>query len=233
MIDVYILAGGLGTRLKSVVSDRAKSAAMVAGKPFLTHVLQQLSDANFTRNVTLCVGHMAESVEQEWGKEFNALRLHYSRETQPLGTGGALRKALRTTQLEKPRTAVAMNGDTYLALNWGKLITSHREHKADLTLALTYARDSRRFGTVALDGDTPISFLEKGATRSGWINGGVYILGPKAQAMIQSLPVRASLEHDFFSKALSELRCHAYRSRARFIDIGVPEDYARAQRMLA
>jgi D-glycero-alpha-D-manno-heptose 1-phosphate guanylyltransferase len=176
---------------------------------------------------------MAESVEREWGAEFNDMHLHYSHETQPLGTGGALRKALRAAPLEKPRTAVAMNGDTYLALNWEKLMASHRMHKADLTLALTYARDSRRFGTVALEGDKPISFLEKGATRSGWINGGVYVLSAKAQAMVQSLPVRASLEHDFFSKALSELRCHAYRSRARFIDIGIPEDFARAQRMLA
>jgi D-glycero-alpha-D-manno-heptose 1-phosphate guanylyltransferase len=154
-----------------------------------------------------------------------------SQEPQPLGTGGALRYALKKQKSEHP--VIAMNGDTYVALNWEKLIDHHRTAKADLTMALTYARDSRRFGTVKLDRDTPVGFLEKGASRSGWINAGVYVLGPAAQQAILKLPEKSSLEQDFFAPAFTQLQCSAYRSRARFIDIGVPEDFARAQNLLA
>jgi D-glycero-alpha-D-manno-heptose 1-phosphate guanylyltransferase len=228
---VFILAGGLGTRLRSVVSDRAKSAAMVAGRPFLHHVLQQIATANITRDVTLCVGHLAQTVEDEFGYSFESLRLSYSQEPQPLGTGGALRHALKKQKSD--HSVIAMNGDTYVALNWEKLIDHHRLANADLTMALTYARDSRRFGTVKLDRDTPVGFLEKGASRSGWINAGVYVLGPAAQQAILKLPEKSSLEQDFFAPAFTQLQCSAYRSRARFIDIGVPEDFARAQKLLA
>jgi D-glycero-alpha-D-manno-heptose 1-phosphate guanylyltransferase len=229
-LDALILAGGLGTRLSSVVSDRAKSVATVMGRPFLSFVLDHLAQSGSVSRVVLCVGHRADTVRAAFGDRHADLPIVYSEEPQPLGTGGALRRAILEVEPGKP--VLAMNGDTILNLRVQTLIEHHKRHRADLTLALAYVKDAERFGTVALDEDRITGFREKGVAQRGWINGGMYVLGAKMLDKLRAMPEKFSLERDFFMEELDALRCFGYRSRAAFLDIGVPEDYRRAASLL-
>lgn len=229
-MDALILAGGLGTRLSSVVSDRAKSVAPVAGRPFLAFVLDHLAHGGAISRVVLCVGHHADSVRNAFGDTHAGLPIAYSQEAEPLGTGGALRLAIERFDVKQP--FLAMNGDTVLNLRLDTLLQHHRAHRADLTMALAYVKDAERFGTTALEGDRIVGFHEKGSTLRGWINGGMYLFGTRAGRELHAMPVKFSLERDFFAARLSGLRCYGYRSRAAFLDIGIPEDYQRAARLL-
>jgi D-glycero-alpha-D-manno-heptose 1-phosphate guanylyltransferase len=229
-VDALILAGGLGTRLASVVSDRAKSVATVMGRPFLSFVLDHLAQSGAVSRVILCVGHRADTVRDAFGHQHGELPIYYSEEPEPLGTGGALRYAALGFELNKP--VLALNGDTVLNLRVQTLLEHHRRHRADLTLALAYVKDAERFGTVALDGDRVTGFHEKGSALRGWINGGMYVLGGKTLELVKSMPEKFSLERGLFEERLDGMRCFGYRSRAAFLDIGVPEDYRRAALLL-
>jgi len=226
-VEALILAGGLGTRLASVVRDRAKPVADVAGEPFLAHVLRHLERFRELRRVILCVGHRAASVESALGKRFGRLPLAYSHEGNPLGTGGAIRNALRQHELRAP--ALALNGDTYFPIALDKLVAFHRAARLPATLAAARVAESGRFGSLRLDGARVAGFEEKGAQGSGWINGGVYVLGAKALEGIHRGPRVSSLERDVLPTLAASGQLAAYRSRARFIDIGIPSDYARAR----
>jgi len=229
-MDALILAGGLGTRLSSVVSDRAKSVAPVAGRPFLAFVLDHLAQGGAISRIVLCVGHHADSVHDAFGDEHAGMPIVYSRETEPLGTGGALRLAIERFDVNRP--FLAMNGDTVLNLRLDTLLEHHRHQRADLTMALAYVKDAERFGTVALEGDRVVGFREKGVAQRGWINGGMYLFGAKGADRLRAMPVKFSLERELFAEQLDGMRCFGYRSRAAFLDIGVPEDYHRAARLL-
>ena len=226
-MEALILAGGLGTRLAAVVRDRAKPVADVAGEPFLAHVLRHLQRFRELRRVILCVGHRAASVESALGDRFGRLPLAYARESEPLGTGGAIRNALRRYSLRGP--ALALNGDTYFPVAIDKLVARHRAARLPATLAAARVDDSARFGSLRLVGDRVAGFEEKGAEGTGWINGGVYVFGPAALESIRAGPPAFSLERDVLPALAAKGRLGAYRSRARFIDIGIPSDYARAR----
>lgn len=174
----------------------------------------------------MCVGHKAETVRAELGARLGPLPIVYSEESTPLGTGGALRQALLS--FDSSSTCVALNGDSILRLDWRKLLATHRNTRADMTIALSYLPDTSRFGVVMLDRERITAFLEKGAAGRGWINGGVYVLGRRAMALLKTMPDRFSIEQDFFPRAVQELRIHGYRARGAFLDIGIPQDYARA-----
>jgi len=176
------------------------------------------------------VGHHADSVRDAFGDEHAGMPIVYSRETEPLGTGGALRLAVERFEVKRP--FLAMNGDTVLNLRLETLLEHHRRHRADLTMALAYVKDAERFGTVALADERIVGFHEKGVAKRGWINGGMYLFGAKGAERLRSMPVKFSLERDMFSAGLEGMRCFGYLSRAAFLDIGVPEDYHRAARLL-
>ena len=229
-MDALILAGGLGTRLRSVVTDRAKSVALVDGRPFLSYVLAHLAQSGRIDRVVLCVGHRAQTVRECFGQHFEGMTVEYSEEDAPLGTGGALRKAIAASKPSRP--FLAMNGDTVLKLRIDTFADFHQAQRADLTLALSYVTDAVRFGTASLQGDRITGFVEKGGVRRGWINAGMYLFSPRAAGALLAMPERFSLESDFFSAHLESLNCAGYRSRAAFLDIGVPEDYHRAAALL-
>ena len=230
-MEALILAGGLGTRLASVVRDRAKPVADVGGEPFLVHILRYLERHAPISRVVLCVGHRAQSVESALGARFGRLVLEYSREDRPLGTGGALRHALRGRAVRAP--VLALNGDTHFPVPLDKLVGFHRIERAAMTLAAARVSDSARFGSLRLTGSRVAGFAEKGAAGSGWINGGIYVLGTPALGLLAASPEAFSLERDLLPGLAAGGALAAYRSRTRFIDIGVPDDYARARRLLA
>jgi D-glycero-alpha-D-manno-heptose 1-phosphate guanylyltransferase len=230
-LDALILAGGLGTRLAPVVRDRAKSVADVSGRPFLAFVLEHLARQRLVRRAILCVGHRADSVEAAFGARFGRLPLAYSREPAPLGTGGALRHAVESLHLRAP--LVAMNGDTWFPVSLDKVAGFHRSERPAATLAVARVANSARFGSVRIAGTRIAGFIEKGEAGTGWINGGLYILGAASLDRLRAGPATFSLERDVLPALAAERKLAAWRSRARFIDIGIPEDYARARRLLA
>ena len=226
---VLILAGGLGTRLRSVVSDRPKVLAPVSGRPFLSYWLEALALQGF-RNVVLCTGHLSDQVEACFGRTWGTLSLSYSPEASPLGTGGALRNAI--SLVSSPEVMV-LNGDSYCEVDLANFWTERASRKAAASMVLHYASDSRRFGRVTLSAEGRLeNFLEKSdLARPGWINAGVYLF---PRGWIESIPesMPLSLERDLLPGWLMN-GIHGYPSVGRFIDIGLPETLAQAEDFFA
>jgi D-glycero-alpha-D-manno-heptose 1-phosphate guanylyltransferase len=220
-----ILAGGLGTRLRSVVADRPKALALVAGRPVVTYLLDQLAAAGIVRCV-LCTGHLGHQVEDALGSSYGCVALEYSREVTPRGTAGALRDAL-------PRLGQAplfvLNGDSYCRAN---LRAVHRAHEASgvrASLVVVQVPDAGRFGRVTLsDDDRVAGFEEKSlAGGAGWVNAGIYLLDPSLLTQVPVAPAIASLERDVLPR-LAGRGLLAHRSPGPFLDIGTPAAYAEA-----
>jgi D-glycero-alpha-D-manno-heptose 1-phosphate guanylyltransferase len=228
-VTAAVLAGGLGTRLRSVVADRPKVLAEVRGRPFLAYLLDQISAAGLGR-VVLCTGHLGEQVEDRFGHGHSGLRLDYSRETSPLGTGGALRRAL---PLFESDPILVFNGDSYCDLQFEDFWQFHRTTGATGSLALKKIEDTRRYGRAMTQPDGTISgFAEKtDAGAPGWINAGIYLF---SRALIDSIPSDrpASLEHEVLPSWVGRGLC-GYRSAGAFLDIGTPEAYASTDRFFA
>jgi len=220
-ITAVILAGGLGTRLRNVVTDRPKPLAEINGKPFVVYLLDQLADAGL-RQVILCTGYRAEQVVRTLGMNYRQLSLYYSQEKQPLGTAGALRLAL---PLLTSDIILVMNGDSFCECDLVAFWEWHTVRQATLSLLLTRVSDVSRYGQVEQDADSVIvRFAEKqsvAAGQSGWVNAGVYLMSRSAIA--QFAPDQAiSLERDIFPSWIGHGLC-GYRGGRRFIDIGLPE----------
>jgi D-glycero-alpha-D-manno-heptose 1-phosphate guanylyltransferase len=223
-LSVAVLAGGLGTRLRPVVSDRPKALAEVHGRPFLAYLLDRLSATGLS-SVVLCTGHFGQQIEQAFGESYGSLRISYSREGQPLGTGGALRLALPYL-ISDP--VLVVNGDSFCAVDFSSLWNWHCARGSKATMLLTQVPDTQRFGSVETDLDGAITrFGEKikGGV-SGFINAGVYLL---SRQVIESIPPSAnvSLEHQVFPTLVNH-GLYGYPGGGRFLDIGTPEDFAAA-----
>ena len=226
-LPVVVLCGGLGTRLRSVVTDRPKALAPVGDRPFLELQLELLRGQG-ARHFVLCVGHMADQVEAAFGDGRGlGVRIDYSREGETLlGTGGALRLAARFFA----PAAVVVNGDTYLDFDHNRLVEHHRETGGVATLTLAKVADPRRFGTVELTPAGHVAgFREKdpnSTAASGWLNAGAYVL---ERSLIDGIPEGkpASLERDTFPAAIRAGRTVAVLTADRpFYDIGTPDDLA-------
>ena len=220
--DAVILAGGLGQRLRHVVSDTQKVMAPIAGKPFLRYLMDWLT-AQGARRLVLAVGYRAEQIEAYFGDAYGGAEIVYSREETPLGTGGAIRQALERCETED---VIVVNGDTYFDADLAALLRTHREKRAALTLSLKPMSGFDRYGTVTLTAEGRIAgFHEKQAVKAGLINGGVYaIRKDAAKAMPEG---RFSFEKEVLEPLA--LPTYGVISDGYFIDIGIPEDYFRAQ----
>ncbi|MES2884328.1 MAG: nucleotidyltransferase family protein [Pseudomonadota bacterium] len=229
--DAVVLAGGFGTRLASVVSDVPKPMAPVAGRPFLERLLDRLIAQGITR-VVLAVGHKREVIQNHFGSRYHKLEVLYSIEAKPLGTGGALRQAFEEAGLQR---AIALNGDTYCTADLTALSAAHAQAGCAASLTLVPVDDAGRYGAVELDGAGRIAaFHEKNPTAlPGLINAGIYALERRV------FELAPSVQQFSFEQAV--LQAHAATAGfaghvaegALFIDIGVPDDYYRAQTLLA
>jgi len=227
--DVIILAGGLGTRLSSVVKDVPKPMAAVGGRPFLDHILANLSLGNIHK-IVLAVGHKYEVIGDYYGDTYENVKLEYSIENEPLGTGGGIAKAL---QLVESETCLILNGDTYFDVNYEELWQVHSESGKLMTLALKYMENPDRYGTVLLEGSNIVKFQEKQVGLPfGIINGGIYWVN---KALLEEMPTQEkfSFESEVLEKKVTKNKLGRYISQGLFIDIGIPEDYARAQEIFA
>jgi NDP-sugar pyrophosphorylase family protein len=225
-VTAAILAGGLGTRLRSVVADRPKVLAPVGGRPYLTYLLDQLAGASI-REVVLLTGDRAAQVREALGETYAGLRLIYSAEPTPLGTAGALRRAL--PHLSAP-AVLLLNGDSYCDVNLDAFRLFHREQGAGVSLVLARVAGASRFGQVRVGrGGRIVRFAEKCEARgAGWINAGVYLLD---RGLIEEAPLRRplSLERDLLPGWVAGGRVCGFQCEGRFLDIGTPESYAEAE----
>lgn len=220
-----ILAGGLGSRLQPVVADRPKVLAPVGGRPYLTYLLDRLAAAGF-REVVLLTGYRADLVWETLGANYAGLRLVHSREPRPLGTAGALRLAL--PYLSTP-TVLLLNGDSFCNADLQRFRHSHRRRRAEVSLVVSRAEDTARFGRVRLrPNGRVLGFREKSAAGGpGWINAGIYLLRRPLIEEIEPGKV-VSLEQALFPAWTRTRRFFGYRTRAGCLDIGTPQSYAEA-----
>lgn len=224
-MEAIVLAGGFGNRLKTVVSDVPKPMAPVAGKPFLAYLLNWLCLTG-VEHVILSVGYKWERINNVFGNKYRSAKISYSVEESPLGTGGAIARAMKRV---KQNEVLIVNGDTLFPIDLRDLITFHHEQKNDISIALKLMKDFDRYGTIELDNtDHIIGFREKQAKEQGLINGGIYLLNKNATRFFPPKDV-FSFEKDFLEKVIGKIVMGGFKSDKYFIDIGIPEDYHRAQ----
>ena len=227
--EAIILAGGLGTRLRSVMPNMPKVLAPVAGRPFLAHILGFLEQNDFSR-VVLAVGYRHEDVMATFGKRFGKIEIDYSIEDHPLGTGGAV--WLASCRVTPERNFFVFNGDTYTAVDFSAMENSMAAKSADLAIATRAMPDTGRYGLVQIDDNGLLTgFREKTPGHAGIINAGVYLMRHDLPQRF-SFPEAFSLENDLLSLRCKDLRIAAVPMDGYFIDIGIPEDYEKANRDL-
>jgi D-glycero-alpha-D-manno-heptose 1-phosphate guanylyltransferase len=227
--EAIILAGGLGTRLRSVVSDKPKCLAPVSGKPFLYYLITFLKK-NGIENFVFAVGYKFELILDYLEEDFPHLNYSISLEKEPLGTGGAIKLACSKTA---EKNIFICNGDTFYKIDFNSFNQFHEEKKSFCSLALKPMKNLYRYGVIELNDDNSVkSFKEKKFYSSGLINGGVYALNAN-RFLKEDLPEKFSFEKDFLEKKVSlpanEPALFGMIQDAYFIDIGIPQDYEKAQ----
>lgn len=226
-MEAIVLAGGFGTRLRAVVPSLPKPMAPIAGRPFLEILLVTLAESGF-RRVVLSLGYMADSIVAHFGKTFAGMSLVHEIERTPLGTGGAVRQALRRCNSNH---VYVLNGDTYLDLEFADVEAQWQRDKAPIIVARAVP-DTARYGRLSTAGPRVVGFVSKGVGGAGLINAGCYVFPREIDREFPE-DEAFSLEADFLESAVTRMPVHFFVSTGDFIDIGVPEDYERAQSELA
>ena len=225
--EAIILAGGFGTRLQSVVSDVPKPMASINTIPFLNYIFDYLKFYNI-KHVILSTGYLSEKISGYYKEEFNGIKISYTKEETPLGTGGGIRLAMLKCIT---KNVLVLNGDSFFDVNLNTYYNQHIAFHSDCTLALRKVDNAARYGTIKL-GDRNVieKFKEKDTIeKEGLINGGVYILNRELflSKTIENSPF--SIEKDFYETKINELTIFGFEYDGYFIDIGIPEDYTKAQ----
>jgi D-glycero-alpha-D-manno-heptose 1-phosphate guanylyltransferase len=222
-MTAIILAGGLGTRLRPVISNIPKCMAPIKGIPFLAYIINKLSKNGFN-NIIIAVSYLRDYIISYFGNLYKGMSISYSIEEEPLGTGGAILKAL---QLTNEDYIFILNGDTYFDIDYKKF----QINKYDFVIAAKFVSNVSRYGHLIVKDDRVINFGEKGSNTSGLINGGVYLLN-KQSIINMSFEKKFSLEKDFLEKYIQNLYISYIKYDNFFIDIGIPQDYSKANLLL-
>jgi D-glycero-alpha-D-manno-heptose 1-phosphate guanylyltransferase len=226
-MEAVVLAGGMGTRLREVVSDLPKPMAPVAGRPFLELLLHSLAAKGFSR-VILSTGYLAEQISSYFGGCFAGIELEYSVETEPLGTGGAVAQASRFVREDH---FFVFNGDTFLDLDAGFVDALWKRSREPVIVARE-VEDTARYGRLDTAQGHVVHFADKGQPGPGLINAGCYVFQTDQFSNIKP-GKRFSLETDYLAPLVEHTAVALHVTSGLFIDIGVPSDYARAQHLLA
>ena len=226
--EAIILAGGLGTRLRSAVPDLPKCMAPVNGKPFISYVINFLEGQGVSRFI-FSLGYKHEEVIKFVRLHYPKLHAEFVVEETPLGTGGAIKLSCTKAQTEN---VLVTNGDTLFKVGCDQLLSMHVDKKADCTLALKPMNNFDRYGVVAIDENNSIqSFKEKQFYQSGLINGGLYALN--VQSFLSEAPQQKfSFEKDYLEAFYTKRNMLGIVQDEYFIDIGIPEDFEKAQHEL-
>lgn len=216
-MEAIVLAGGFGTRLREVVSDVPKPMVPVNGKPFLEYLLKDLSKKGI-KHAILAVGYKKEIIKEYFKNRYENIEITYSEELTPLGTGGAIKKALKSA---KEADIFIVNGDTFFNVDLKKMKEFHTKNKSTLTVAVKEMENFDRYGSLVVKENRIIEFEEKKKKDRGKINGGIYLIK-------KDLLNRIEKEKFSFEKEVLEdkkIEKYSYESKGYFIDIGIPEDY--------
>ncbi|WP_298068270.1 nucleotidyltransferase family protein [uncultured Mailhella sp.] len=226
-MEAIILAGGFGTRLSTVVKDVPKPMAPVCGKPFLEYVLDAVI-AEGVHKVILAVGYKMQTITEHFGSSYHGVDILYSVEETPLYTGGAIKQALQLCDEDR---VFAINGDTFFPVKLKKMREASENYKVPVVIAVKRMLNFSRYGNVSIDENNIVTaFNEKQFCRDGFINGGVYDL---SRTVLEDCPTVFSIENDYFPALVKGRKICAFQDDGRFIDIGIPEDYKLAQKLLA
>jgi len=231
-LKAVVLAGGFGTRLRPLSCTRPKLLFPVGNRPLLDWTLERLAKSG-TEEVILTVNYMAEAFIQHYGNSKHGMKLSYSREGRPLRTGGPIKKAEELIGREEP--FLVLNGDILTNIDYVKLLEKHKENDPIATIALYRVEDPSRYGIVELtDKNRVVRFIEKptrGRAPSNLANAGIYVFNPEIFDYIPSgQPV--SIEHEVFPLLAGEGKLYGHDFSGLWVDIGEPEDYLRANRLL-
>lgn len=223
-MHAIILAGGFGTRLKSVIADVPKPLAPIAGRPFLAWLIDALV-GDGVDNITLSVHHDWEKIRDYFSAHSAPVPIHYAVEETPLGTGGAMAFALTYAKMDK--SVIVVNGDTFVEVDYRELYRHHCEGGAPLTMVLRHVPDTGRYGRIEVGEGRIISFQPGKNGQEGFINAGIYVISPELFARFP-MPPAFSFEQDFLPRHVAALQPRYFLADDYFIDIGIPEDYLRA-----
>jgi len=224
-MEAIILAGGLGTRLRSAVPDLPKCMAPINGVPFISYLIDNLINEGVTKFI-FSLGYKSEAFISLIEEKLPMKNFTVVIEDEPLGTGGAIKLACKKA---KEENVIALNGDSLFKVNLKELMQFHLEKKSNCTLALKPMQDFERYGSVEIDAvQKIISFKEKQFITKGCINGGVYVI-EVASFLQKSLADKFSMEQDYLEKYAGEGNFYGFVQEGYFIDIGIPEDFVRAQ----
>jgi D-glycero-alpha-D-manno-heptose 1-phosphate guanylyltransferase len=233
MTSAVILAGGLGTRLRSAVPHLPKPMAPINGRPFLEHQIRYWS-AQGINHFVLSVGYSYKTIIDYFGPQFEGVSLEYVIEDKPLGTGGGL--ILASKKVSQEENFLLLNGDTYFEIELKNLINFSNKTDADWCFSLFRTGEVGRYlGMNILPSGQITSLLADSGSLERLANGGIYLVNPRALSLIP-LPAgdRLSLEEDIFPMAMAMgQRFYGVEFQNTFIDIGVPDDYYRASAFLA
>jgi D-glycero-alpha-D-manno-heptose 1-phosphate guanylyltransferase len=219
--SAIILAGGLGTRLRSAVADLPKCMAPVDGIPFIAFVIGYLKKEGI-ENFIFSLGYKSEAIIDYVDTNYKELNKKYVIETTQLGTGGAIKEACKVV-LEK--NVIVVNGDTLFTININNLSLLHETNTADCTIALKEMQNFDRYGAVELNTDNSIiAFKEKQFCTAGFINGGVYAL-TVSDLLTGNYPEVFSFEKEYLEKNTRVKKLYGIINDDYFIDIGIPEAY--------
>ena len=220
-MEAIVLAGGLGTRLRSVISNVPKPMAPINNKPFLEYILEFLNNQNI-KKVILSVGYKWEIIKDYFGDKYKDIELVYNVEKEQLGTGGAIKDSLKLTNRDE---IYVLNGDTFFDIDLSKMKIEDNL----VEIALKEMKDFDRYGVVEIDENKYIkNFKEKTYYKHGLINGGIYLL--KREIFDDfNLPKKFSFEK-FLEDNFQNLKAKGKVFNNYFIDIGIPEDYEKAKR---
>lgn len=227
-MEAIILAGGLGTRLRCTVKDRPKPMADINGAPFLRYLVEYLSNSDINK-IILSIGYKHSVIKAYFGSKYKDLYIDYVIEKEPLGTGGAIREALK---LIKTDNLFIINGDTFFNVSLKELFNFHSSKNSLLTISLKKMNKFDRYGTVIIESDRVIGFKEKSYMETGYINGGIYAVNKDIGRYLDGYDSNFSFETDFLQKKYNALRIYGFISDGYFIDIGTPGDYIKAQKEL-
>ena len=230
MTTAVILAGGLGTRLRSVVPDVPKPMAMISGRPFLQYLMDYWIGQGVEQFI-LSVGYKKESIIDYFGDLYQEIPVKYVEEAEPLGTGGGV--LLAAQHLTKP--FLLLNGDTFFNISLSMLVQFHEQVSSDWTFSLFRAEENDRYGGFKIATNGRIEALKSGKSVVGALsNGGVCYVHP--DVIHQSgfkLGIKHSLEDEVIPKLIADKRkFYGIEFKTKFLDIGVPKDYMTAQGVL-
>ena len=219
--EAIILAGGLGTRLRSEIGEYPKALAEINGQPFLHYLFEYLAKNGIER-VVLSVGYKWELISEDFRDEYLGIKIKYAVEKERLGTGGAIKFAMEKVQSE---TVFVMNGDTIFDIDLQKMTDFHFEKKSKCTIAAKELIEFERYGTIDIsDNGQVTAFYEKTYKDQGFINGGIYLIDKSINSALPSEHI-LSFEKDFLELNCDNGLINAVKFEDYFMDIGIPEDY--------